>query len=600
MPALTFRFKLLAAMMFVVAGVTTATIFITQRRVEATYLRFFDQQSHSLNALNNVLQQTRLESSKQQCLTFAKLVRLRAILRRVNAAVESKDAEELATASEILHQTARNDLREILDTGERRAAFFRFLDASGRPIPPPATVAVGYTNEAAARLLEKQLASVGRSITGSVQQIVGILPVPVVTNSPSAGLLEVIVTKAVNPNSGETEGVLIIGFQMPLSSGQSETVRTGFFVEDRLYSETIPAVFGQRIAQLIPQVGTSRSAGGDFTLDQDGVPFRIFFQPFSPGSGFPAASSISVFVYSMGEAVREQREMRAAILQFAVLVFLVSLAIMLFLASSLSGPINELEAGAHRVQQGDFTVQVPVRSRDEVGRLASSFNEMTRGLAEREKFRNVLNMVADKSVAEEMMRGNIALGGEAREISVLFCDIRGFTALTQNMDPQEVIQMLNEHFTPLTEVVYKHHGVVDKFVGDLIMAVFGAPKSYGNDGANAASCAWDMIERRRKLNTTSRYQIEVGIGVATGNAVAGCMGSSDRLNYTVLGERVNLASRLCSKAGRMDVVIDQTTRERLGESARVEAMEPLQLKGFSDPVPAFRLLGIHNATSAAT
>jgi class 3 adenylate cyclase len=201
-------------------------------------------------------------------------------------------------------------------------------------------------------------------------------------------------------------------------------------------------------------------------------------------------------------------------------------------------------------------------------------------------------MVADKQVAEELLQGRITLGGETRDVSVLFCDIRGFTALTERMAPPEVIHMLNEHFTPLTRIVYKHHGVVDKFVGDLIMAIFGAPKSFGSDALNAASCAAEMIQERKKLNQTSPYQIEVGIGVASGQVLAGRMGSADRLNYTVLGERVNLASRLCSKAGRMEVVIDQTTAQKLGALATVEPTEELSLKGFAAPVQAFKLLRI--------
>ena len=159
------------------------------------------------------------------------------------------------------------------------------------------------------------------------------------------------------------------------------------------------------------------------------------------------------------------------------------------------------------------------------------------------------------------------------------------------MDPAEVIRMLNEHFTPLTQVVTRHQGVVDKFVGDLIMAIFGAPETYGDDALNASRCALEMIEEREKLNRISHYKIEVGIGVASGPALAGNMGSSNRLNYTVLGERVNLAARLCSKAGRNEVVIDQTTRDRSTGRIQVLPLERLALKGFSEPVQAYQLLG---------
>ena len=101
-----------------------------------------------------------------------------------------------------------------------------------------------------------------------------------------------------------------------------------------------------------------------------------------------------------------------------------------------------------------------------------------------------------------------------------------------------------------------------------------------------------MVEEREKLNRTSRYPIRMGIGVATGEAVAGCMGSTDRLNYTVLGERVNLASRLCGKAGPMKVVIDQTTRDRLADMAEVTRLPPLELKGFDEPVAAYELIAV--------
>jgi class 3 adenylate cyclase len=244
-------------------------------------------------------------------------------------------------------------------------------------------------------------------------------------------------------------------------------------------------------------------------------------------------------------------------------------------------------------------VRLTVRNRDEIGQLTASFNEMTEGLKQKEKYRAVLDMVADKDVAEQMMQGSSSLGGELRDISVLFCDIRGFTAMTQDMPPKEVIDLMNDHFTAMTNVVYEHDGVVDKFVGDLIMGVFGAPKSYGNDAHNAARCCVRMIQEREKMNETAEQSIHVGIGLASGEAVAGCMGSEDRLNYTVMGARVNLSSRLCSVAGRDETVIDQGTYELLKDYVEVEALPELQVKGFNDPVQAYRLLGVRSLPESA-
>jgi class 3 adenylate cyclase len=181
-------------------------------------------------------------------------------------------------------------------------------------------------------------------------------------------------------------------------------------------------------------------------------------------------------------------------------------------------------------------------------------------------------------------------------VSVLFCDIRGFTALTERMSPTDVVELVNEHMTAMTAVVYEHRGVIDKFVGDLVMALFGAPKSYGEDALSAVRCARGMVAAREKLNAMSRHRIEIGIGVASGTVVAGRMGSADRLSYTVLGERVNLASRLCSAAGPMEIFVDETTYLRIGAEIGADPLPELTLRGFSGVTPAFR---VRAASSAA-
>ncbi len=312
----------------------------------------------------------------------------------------------------------------------------------------------------------------------------------------------------------------------------------------------------------------------------------------NPDSPFPPAYHVAV--YSLAGALKTQQELRFQILVFSMAAVLCALILSLLISHGLSTPLRELVAGTAAVRRGELQVRVPVRSRDEVGELASSFNEMTEGLAQKEMYRTVLNMVADEKVAQALVNGQLALGGELREISVLFCDIRGFTPLTENMPPEEVIEMLNEHMTALTRVVKEHNGVLDKFVGDLLMAIFGAPVSHENDTLNAARCALRLMQERDKLNNSSRHQLKIGIGIATGKVVAGCMGSADRLNYTVLGERVNLASRLCSQAEPGQVVIDQSTREKLGDAITTTPLPALNLKGFKDNVVAYELTEVHS------
>jgi class 3 adenylate cyclase len=362
-------------------------------------------------------------------------------------------------------------------------------------------------------------------------------------------------------------------------------------LDGQLYSASGGEHFQAQIQDEISrELKTVRRPRHDFIMRVQEVPHRVYCQALNPDATFPPA--YQVCLYSLAEAEAEKRALRVKLLISCSVALLGALALSLLISHGLSVPIRELVNGTAEIERGNFNVKVPIRSRDEIGHLAASFNQMADGLALKEKYRSVLNMVADKGVADELVAGKIALGGEIRQISVLFCDIRGFTALTQDMPPTEVIQMLNEHMTALTQVVYEYNGVVDKFVGDLVMALFGAPKTTGRDAFNAAHCALRMIQERDKLNETARHKIKIGIGVATGSAVAGCMGSADRLNYTVLGERVNLASRLCGVAGRMEVVIDQTTKDQLADLAVVEALPDLKLKGFSMPVTAYKLLAI--------
>jgi class 3 adenylate cyclase len=143
--------------------------------------------------------------------------------------------------------------------------------------------------------------------------------------------------------------------------------------------------------------------------------------------------------------------------------------------------------------------------------------------------------------------------------------------------------------TILTEVAYAHGGIVDKFVGDLIMVLFGAPISTGQDTLNAVHCARAMILRRREMNATSRHPLEIGIGLASGSVVAGCMGSEQRLSYTVLGHRVNLASRLCSVAQAGEIIADAHTVAALSDAISAKALPVMQLKGFSEPVEPYRI-----------
>ena len=629
MPRLTFRTKLLLAMAFVVAGVSLATLLVTQQRVQVNHERMFRKQFERQIGYFTALQDARLGAIKEQCLKLSQSVRL----------IAAMDQPEIDTTD--LYQIAEGELREVwgdLVGGGRiagpmpprkvRAAFFRFLDSKGNPLPPPEKRGRALS-PVMKRHLESKLVFVHQALAAAEPQQVGYLAVTIETNGStprqlglrrigppppatigedeSPTLQEVIVTKVIDPANGRVLGSLVLGFPLPdlvpqlkgsetnNAAIQSELIQSGILLDDRLYAnaDAIPDSLGAIVAEkVLEHIRTTRQSPADFNFQIHGVPYRVFYELMNEHSSFPPA--YQVCLYSMKEAQREQSDLRGKILLSGGAALAVGLVLSLFISQGLSAPVRDLVAGTGEIQRGNFQFKVPVRSRDEMGRLAESFNEMADGLAQKEKYRTVLNMVADEKIARQLMGGQLALGGEIREVTILFCDIRGFTALTENMPPSQVIEMLNEHMTALTRVVKQHNGVLDKFVGDLLMAIFGAPVSHDNDALDAARCSLNLLRERERLNEVSHYKLEMGIGMATGKVVAGCMGSIDRLNYTVLGERVNLASRLCSRAGPGEVWIDQTTKERLEGRIVVELPTAVQLKGFAQMMDAYQLIEVHD------
>jgi class 3 adenylate cyclase len=270
---------------------------------------------------------------------------------------------------------------------------------------------------------------------------------------------------------------------------------------------------------------------------------------------------------------------------------LLSVLLGVALSRSLTRPVRELVAATGRVAEGDYEAEVKVASKDELGTLADAFNDMTRGLLLRERYRSVLNKVVSQDVATELMRGDVELGGENRLVTVLFADIRGFTAHTEGMEPQAVIGLLNECMEHLSHAIDMEGGVVDKFIGDEVMAVFGAPVKQDDHARRAVSAAIRMRQAMSDLNASRQGRGEVplgiGVGINSGVAVAGNMGSSNRLNYTVVGDAVNLASRLTSQAKAGEILISGATLRLAGPGVVAPALGGRTLKGFSSEVAVY-------------
>lgn len=593
---LSFRAKLLLSMMALVGGITSGTLFVTHQKVTATYQRLFQQQFEAQVDYFYAQREIRLAPLKEDCVVLAHSERLVEGLQ--TGTVEEVYEAANASVEEVrprapTERTGKDQKSSILKEGKRilgteKRAYLRILDATGLLLHPKKDD--GSSPPAPTRKgIEQQLQAMGEFMYEFELQQMGYL-------APSSGELhEVIATKVSDPETGETLGAILLGFPMrdfdEKTLSDVSQIQSGIWFNDRLYSRTIPTNSQGELAKQVPLEAFDMQNGRDsFNYSIGGVPHRVFFRLLNPNSPFPPAYQVSL--YSLAGAVKNENDLRSWILVFSGAALCAAFFLSVLLSHGFSTPVRDLVRATREVRRGNFTVRVPVRGSDEIGELAGSFNQMVEDLALKAKYQSVLNMVADKQVAEELIHGSFSLGGEARQVTVLFCDIRGFTKLADGMPPEKIIQLLNEHFTPLTRIVYEHNGVVDKFVGDMLMAIFGAPKSYGADALNAVSCALKLMQERSRLNQSAEPGVEMGIGIATGRVVAGCVGSADRLNYTVLGDRVNLASRLCALALPGQILLDSATRAYLGEKFGIIPLPPVGLKGLAGKVEVFQVVDV--------
>lgn len=262
---------------------------------------------------------------------------------------------------------------------------------------------------------------------------------------------------------------------------------------------------------------------------------------------------------------------------YGLVVAVLTVLIIVFMKRIVIERILAIAGVVRGVGRGDFKTKVAVKGDDEICHLGHRINEMIDGLNERFK----LSKFVSRSTLDHVRSSDeISLGGEKKTMTVLFSDIRGFTSFSEKRDPEEVIRVLNEVMNLQSEIIHEFGGDIDKFVGDELMAVF--------EGEDMAFRALRAAERIR--DTLDRVYggvpdaVAVGIGVNTGEMIAGNMGSGERMDRTVIGDAVNLGARLCSAAGRNTIVISDRTRELAGDRIETREHEAIRVKGKSEPV----------------
>ncbi len=263
-------------------------------------------------------------------------------------------------------------------------------------------------------------------------------------------------------------------------------------------------------------------------------------------------------------------------------------------------PLSDLAETTKLVAAGHLEgVHIPERYKkrsDEIGILCGAFDQMVLEMREGVKVRALLDKVVSKEIANKILRDGVQLGGEVREVTILFADIRNFTQISEKLPPHEVLEMLNSCLTVLSKVVDEHRGVIDKYIGDEIMAIFGAPVDTETPAFEAVMCAKIMIDVLREWNVARESRkllpLSIGISIHTGQVIAGNIGADNHLSYTVLGHNVNLASRIADHAKGMEILITEETLQspKVFENVSVDPLSPVEFKGISKPIRLFRVV----------
>lgn len=294
-------------------------------------------------------------------------------------------------------------------------------------------------------------------------------------------------------------------------------------------------------------------------------------------------------------------EMKRNAFKTAGIILSVAIVLIFLFSMTLTGPLEVLATIVRMVAKGNFEIKATDKVKawveDEVHDLAHAFDKMTEGLKERDKVKSLFSKFHGSSVAEDLIKNDIGVGGQNKEVTVFFSDIRGFTAFSENRSPEEVVAMLNEYFEVMVGIINRHGGVVDKFIGDAIMAVWGAPKATATDTQNALMACLEMrvalVELNTRRATRSQTPIRIGMGLHCGPAISGTIGSNERMEYTVIGDTVNMTSRIeaSTKAFGSDLLVSQAIIDKIGQHYLADVAGEATVKGKTEPLKLYKVRG---------
>jgi adenylate cyclase len=288
-----------------------------------------------------------------------------------------------------------------------------------------------------------------------------------------------------------------------------------------------------------------------------------------------------------------------ALIWFLLVVFMAA-AVMLsiFMARSVSEPLQTFESAMETFRKGDLDASVPVCSNDEIGRTGEGFNSMVQEHRSLDSIRETFGRYLSAEVVNEILKspGGVELRGELREITILVSDIRGFTHTTELLQPAQVLEMINRYLEEMTDIIMKHGGTIDEFTGDGILVFFGAPTLVPDHCMRAVACALEMQSAMVGVNRSNLLlglpELQMGIGVNSGQLIVGNIGSEKRKKYGAVGSPINLAFRIQSEAEGGEVLVSPAVFHSLDGELVVEGTKQCSLKGIDQPIMLYRVDGL--------
>jgi adenylate cyclase len=530
----------------------------------------------------------------------------------VSRQIEHSLERQLVVTGQVLQGNVADRSKRLMTDASLLATDFALKQAIATRDPDTLTsVAINYRDRIGVDLLwisdeAGQLLADSRAARGASPQSVVTAPLPealasgeaaVAINDVDGRLMQLAAVPVLAP---DPIAFLIAGAAIDDATAAQLQKDTGsavsFFTAGNVFASSWPA--SERTAILTPEWRAQARAGthpaSTFVMELDGERLLSILVLIDARLADPL---FALAQQSYDQALAPLFLLRRRVLVIGTIAVAAALAVGVVIAAGIASPLQHLVVAMRDVLRGNYRSRLELGRDDEIGFLAAAYNEMAAGLEERETIKDTFGRFVSREVAHAVLAGHLPLGGERREVTILFQDLRGFTAIAAALEPATLVKLVNRLFTQMVAAVEAEGGIVKQFTGDGVMALFGAPVARPDDPERAARAALDMVVRLAALNAQLESEalprLHLGIGIHTGEVVTGTIGPDTRIEYSVVGDPVNLASRIegLTKDLAVTILVSAATAARLSPAFRLGRRASLQVRGKEEPVEVVELLG---------